>query len=234
MKSLWRFGIVAAVLLALAGAAIGFVAAQTDGDVPMPGKERLTNFIARLAENLGISQEELEGAIDQTQLELVDEAVADGRIDEEKADSIRERIESGEGLPFFGGFRHGFAKGFGFGHLGAGLDDLAGFLEMGVEDLRAALGDGQSLAQIAEAQGVSSEKLSTFLLGELEARLAQAVESGKIDQARADELLANAPERIEELINREGPPSNQPFRPKGPAPEGGFTQPVPEPAGPVL
>jgi uncharacterized protein YidB (DUF937 family) len=207
MKRLWRVGLVVVAVLALAGAAVGFVVAQTDGDVPVPGKDRLGDFIARLAENLGIEQEELEAAIDQTQLDLVDEAVADGKLTEEQAESIRERIESGEGLhPFARGFRKGFALGRGFGCVGAASDELAGFLGVTVDDLRAAMADGQSLAQIAEANGVKVEDLSAFLLAELEARLAEAVESGKIDQARADEILANAPDKIDDLINREGLP----------------------------
>ena len=39
------------------------------------------NFLDRLAENLGISREELDSTIDETQIELIDEAVADGRFD---------------------------------------------------------------------------------------------------------------------------------------------------------
>ena len=39
--------------------------------------------------------------------------------------------------------------------------------------------------------------------------LADAVESGRIDQATADEKLAGAAERIAECINREGPPEHR-------------------------
>jgi hypothetical protein len=34
----------------------------------------------------------------------------------------------------------------------------------------------------------------------------QAVENGQITQERADEILANAPDRIDQLIDREGLP----------------------------
>ena len=64
--------------------------------------------------------------------------------------------------------------------------------------------------QVAEANGSTEAALAAFLLGELEARLAEAVESGKIDQARADEMLANASERITQMINHEGLPSKGP------------------------
>ena len=200
MNRIWKAVLTAIATLVVAGAVVGFVAAQTDGDVSMPGTERLNNFLSRLAGNLGITQEELEVAIDQTQLELVDEAVADGRITEEQAAEIRTRIESGEG-PFFpkrpyrGHHRGGNVAG-----------QVAEFLGLTPEDIAAGLKDGQSLTQIAEANGSSAAELTTFLLGQLEARLAEAVESGKIDQARADEKLANAAEHIDQLINHAGLP----------------------------
>ena len=241
MNRFWKAALIAIATLVVAGTVVGFVAAQTDGDVSMPGKERLNNFISRLAGNLGITQEELEVAIDQTQLELVDEAVADGRITEEKAAEIRTRIESGEG-PFFAKRPHR-----GYHHGGNVVGQVAEFLGLTTQEVTEALQGGQSLAQIAEAQGVSTDKLVTFLLGELEARLAEAVDSGKIDQARADEKLANASERITQMINREGPPRGGPHRsgPKGGFDgsqsgfpggfrESGFPQPAPEVSDPVF
>ena len=208
---MWKIGLAIVALVALATAAVGFVAAQSDEAVP--GKGRIGDFLSRLADNLGITQEELEGAIDQTQLELLDEAVADGRVSEDKAAKIRERIESSEGGfgPFGRGFKGGFAHGYRLGHLGAGAEDLAEFLGISVEDLRAALADGQSPAQVAEANGSSAEQLSAYLLGELETRLAEAVANGKVDQARADEVLANAAEKIDRFINHDWSPGFRQF-----------------------
>lgn len=204
MKSPWRIAIGILAVLVLAGTAVGIVAAQTDGEVPMPGKERLSNFISGLAENLGISQEELEEAIDQTQLDLVDDRVTAGDLTEEQADEIRERIESGEGPGFFGkGFRQ-----HGGGFLGG--EALAEFLGVSSEELRQARADEQSLAQIAEANGVSRDDLIAFLVGQVEEQLAAKVEEGKIDQAQADEKLAQFEERVDDLVD-----STQSFRPGG-------------------
>ncbi len=198
--SIWKIGIGVVALIALAAATIGFVGAQTDED----GNGPLGNFVARLAENLGITQDELEAAIDETQIEIVDEKVADGTLTEDQAAQLRERIESGEG-GFFGpvlrhkqGMRHG---GGGF-HGGA---DVAEFIGVTPEELRAAIEGGQSIVQVAEANGVSEQELTDYLLGEIETKLAEAVESGRIDQATADEMLAGAADKIAECINREGP-----------------------------
>ena len=86
--------------------------------------------------------------------------------------------------------------------------DVAEFIGIEQDALREAIEGGQSLVQVAEANGVSEQALTDFLLGEIEAKLAEAVASGRIDQAKADEVLAGAGEKIAECINREGPPDH--------------------------
>ncbi len=96
--------------------------------------------------------------------------------------------------------------GHGFGNFGFGNgEELAELFGITTEELREALAD-QTLAQVAEANGVSEDELTAHLLGQIEEAVAQKVEDGKIDQAQADEILANAAEKISESINREGPP----------------------------
>jgi len=203
MRKLWKIGLAALAVVALAGAAVGIVSAQTDGEVPG------TDFVSRLAEKLGITQEELEAAIDETQLDIVDDAVADEKLTEERAAELRERIESGEGPGRFRGFGKGFAMGHAFRGDGASLDEVAELIGLTLDEIKQALEDGQSLAQVAEANGVSAEELTSTLLAGIEERVAQGVEDGKIDQAKADEILANAAERIEEMVNREGLPEKR-------------------------
>ena len=200
---LWKLGIVVLAGVMLAGTVVGIVAAQTDGGTPTtdgdvaPHKARgFSDLLPRLAENLGISPEELTAAIQQTQLELVDERLAAGDLTEEEATRIRERIESGEGRLFGGG--HGSRHGCGR----QAVQQVAEFLGLTPEDVIAAKQDGQSLAQIAEANGVGAAELAAFLLSQIEERVADALAEGKIDQARADEVLENAPERIDQKINR--------------------------------
>ena len=196
MNRVWKIGLAIFAVVALAGAAFGFVAAQEDSGIP--GGERLSNFIERLAGNLGISQDELEAAIDTTQLELVDEALAEGRIDEEQAAERRARIEAGETGFFSGGKHRPQHRGYGV------KTEVAEFIGVTAEELKAGLESGQSVAQVAEANGVTAEALTEYLLGETQTHVAQALADGMIDQARADEILADAPARIEEKINRQG------------------------------
>src|SRR3990172_8002635 len=134
MKQLWKAGMVLLALVALAGAALGIVSAQSEGEgeaTPQVEEKgvRKDEFLSRLAENLGISQEQLEAAMRETALEIVDEKVADGTLTEEQAAGIRERIEGGE-FPFFGKPHHRPHPGR---YLG---EELGEFLGITVEEFR--------------------------------------------------------------------------------------------------
>ena len=91
MKRMWKAGLAIVAVIALAGTAIGFVAAQEDSGIP--GGERLNNFIERLAGNLGISQDDLEAAIDTTQLQTVDDALATLRKSRRRKCALASRPE---------------------------------------------------------------------------------------------------------------------------------------------
>lgn len=205
MRKPWKLAIVAIAVLALGG---GIVVAQTDSDPARP----VSNFLSRLAENLGITEAKLQEAIDQTSGDIVDEKEAAGDLSAEKADRLRERIASGEGRPFFGGFGRGFGHGrgsggfsLGFGHLGARLDDLAPCLGVATaDDLRAALADGQSLAQLGVDHGKSRDDVKACVTGPLQERLDQAVADGKIDQAKADQITQHLTVRLDDLIDGTG------------------------------
>jgi hypothetical protein len=70
--------------------------------------------------------------------------------------------------------------------------------------LIAGLRDGQSLAQIAEAQGMSVEDFRAALLEDVTAYLQEELDAGEITQAQFDEKLAELNENIDEIINAEG------------------------------
>ncbi len=139
------------VVLAVGAVAVGGVATSAqEGDGP------LGTFLGRVAEKLGISEEEFETAIDEARTELIDEAVAEGRLTEEQAERAR-----GSGFPFAGG-----RMGHGRGQVKDAAAEVLGITE---EELEAELGDGNSLADVAVAQGVSQEEFTTQLLAELRA-----------------------------------------------------------------
>ncbi len=65
---------------------------------------------------------------------------------------------------------------------------VAKALNMKPDDLSAALGKGQTVAQLAKQQGVAITSVNTAYLNAAHAFISQAVSSGMITQAQADEL----------------------------------------------
>jgi uncharacterized protein YidB (DUF937 family) len=84
-----------------------------------------------------------------------------------------------------------------------GLADVADAIGISTDDLRAALRDGQTLAEVAEANGVDAQRVVDVLVENGTARLEAAVAAGRIDQATADERKASLPERAADLVNGE-------------------------------
>lgn len=91
--------------------------------------------------------------------------------------------------------------GHGQGGPGRGLDTVATELDMTVEEVRTAISNGQTLAQLAESQGSSGEALIDALVAELTAHLDEEVAAGEHTQAEADAKLAEATTRITEMVN---------------------------------
>ena len=137
---------------------------------------------------------------------------------------MKERIDAfdGEACGQLGGWKGGFGgPGHGFGHgVGPGfgpgfVHGLAGvnFVEaaadalgMEVADLRAAVGDGASLSEVAESQGVAYDDVKAAVLSAAQSALDEAVANG-LSQERADAAL----ERIRTWLDEGGQLPARPF-----------------------
>lgn len=229
--------------LVLAGTLLagGVVSAQTPSPTPAaspaargtPSPEaqaRIDARLARLASNLGVDVAKLRAALTQTALQELDDAVTAGRLTPAQAQQLRDRINSGQGVPFLGG--HGFdghrggpGKGHGgepFGRgpgLGVAQDGLATFLGVTPEQLRTERAT-QSLAQVAQAHGKSPAQLKQFLTEAAKQALAVQVTAGRLTQAQADEHLQRLEAGLDQAINAVGKPAMGPGRGPGMAPIG--------------
>ncbi len=99
--------------------------------------------------------------------------------------------------------REGRGRGHRRGNRGAGFEALQETLGLSGEEIRAELAAGNTLADIAEAQGVSVDELADQLIAGMEERLDQAVENGRIDESRADEIREGLEEKVDERLNTE-------------------------------
>jgi hypothetical protein len=133
--------------------------------------------------------------------------VSDKTISQAQADKVAETLSSAN-LGRHGGFGGygGFGGHHGRGGGGFGLDVAATTLKMTEAELRTALAEGKTLAQVAKDQGVSVNALIDALVKDKAARIAQAVEDGRLTQAQADAMTKDLRARVTERVNRVRPP----------------------------
>lgn len=203
-------GILAALVAGVL--AIGLASAQTETPEPSVTDEpqRLgQRFKEELAKQLGISVDQLNAALDSTQFALIDQAVADGKLTESEAQRLRERVEEGHNL-----FPIGGARPFIRHHAKAELvEATAEVLGIDVADVRAGLADGQTLAEIAGANGMGAEDFKSALLENVRSTLDEKVADGDITQDQADRAYERLSQNIDDIINREPwqPGDGRPF-----------------------
>lgn len=190
-----------AVLTATAATA---ALAQTPGPKPTekPRAERANELLDALASRLGKSREELRAAIVAAQKDLVAKALAEGRLTQEQANRLTQRIE-----------QRG-AEGMGLGALRApkiaarvapkiaATRELAQFLKLEPRELAQELRTGKSLAEVAQAKGKSRDDLKAFLTDRAKTRLDKLVADGRLTREQADARLKALTERLDQAIDR--------------------------------
>ncbi len=85
----------------------------------------------------------------------------------------------------------------------AGAATLAEALGLDVADLHERLHDGETVADIAAAQGVAIGDVIDVLVSSAEQRLAAAVDNERLTREEADRRLADIEERITAMVNGE-------------------------------
>lgn len=149
------------------------------------------------AKELGVSVDDLLPAAKAASIAAIDAAVAAGDLSEERATALKEKIEAAEGdgchflgHPFFSG-GHGFKAHFG----GPLLSVAAEALGMEPGELVQALRSGDSLQDVASAQGKDYNTVKQAIHDAVKEKLDAAVTDG-LDQARADEILSKLDEAL--------------------------------------
>ena len=104
-----------------------------------------------------------------------------------------------------GGMRGGDARGERGMPEWVGMDDAAEkLLGMTEAEIQAARLDGKSLAELAQAKGVSKDALVKAILDEHKADLAKLVADGKMTQAQADAMVSRMQEQVKLMVERTG------------------------------
>ncbi len=193
----WALG---AVALAVTAAVIAFgVASLTDSAQAEeePNKPAVSRYEELLAQKLGISVDQLRAAQKAARDQMIDEAVAAGKITAEQAEKLKS-------LPLGA---HPRLRGIGRGVVHAIKDVLGAAAEvLGIsrDDVIQNLRNGQSLADMATAKGLSTDQLKAGITQRVTADIQQAVADGKITQEQADRLKEALSNNIDRIINHEG------------------------------
>ena len=195
---LGAIGVGVAGVIAVTALGFGGASAQTPSPADTDGSGRYTEL---LAEELGISVEELNEARLNARNALIDEKVAEGKLTQEQGEELKSR-ELGEGI------REHFGRGGPGGKLMKAVVNVfqsaADIVGLPVEELRERIAGGESLIEIAQSEGISEADLKADLVEKLTADINAAVANGNMTQERANMLLENIDEMVERAINHEG------------------------------
>lgn len=195
-------GVLGADLIETAADAIGIQASALTEAL------RGGQIIAEVAEANGVDPSAVIDALVAAGRERLDQAVEDGLLTQEEADQRSAELEehvtgvvNGDlPLPFRGRmplFGHPGLWGFADGPIAAAADAIAiGPVEL-VEQLR----EGQTIAEVAESNGVAVSDVVDAVVAALQERLDSAVDNGWITQEQADERAADLQEQATALVN---------------------------------
>ncbi|RAP73853.1 hypothetical protein [Paenibacillus montanisoli] len=158
-------------------------------------KEKIASgkTLAQIAEEQGVSRDELKKAMTA--------AFEKQQAEEKQAftDSLDKSVDSPIGTLEGKGFGMMVEKGMFIEK--ADFNAAAKLLGLSLEDLKKALGEGKSLADLAKEKGVDVQKLIDAQKQAIVDNLNEAVKAGKLTQAEADKAIADAGQQAERIVN---------------------------------
>ncbi|BDQ04819.1 MAG: hypothetical protein KatS3mg083_340 [Candidatus Dojkabacteria bacterium] len=192
----------------IAGVAGVLALAATAGGVMVYAQSNTTpseSVLDRVARIVGVESSKLKDAYKQVLNEDINAKVQEGKLTEEQANRIKEKIESRikngnfPGWTGEGKYRMGGLKGVMAVH-----DDLANFLGMTSDELRNASRE-KTLVEIAQEKGKSESELKEFLKKTIEDKINKAVSDGVITQEQADDMKSRLDEKINMMVTTKAP-----------------------------
>lgn len=160
--------------------------------------------LAQIAQSKGISEQTLISDLESNLKTKLDQAVQNGKLTATNESQVLTKYGSHvqqmvehKGAPQHGKHHQGQFPGGAF-------PGLAQALGVNQATLESDLKSGQSIAQIAQTQGISTQTLITTLVNNQKAQLDKAVQSGKLTSAREQKILNNLQNRFTQLVNHQG------------------------------
>lgn len=175
----------------LGGGAAGF--AFTSGAVTAGAQEGTTTTVVP---SKSATARPVKAHRDEKLRETLRPLVDDGTLTQKQLDAVVTKLEAARPMP---GPRMRFAARV------IGLDTAARTIGVSVADLRSALKDGSSIADVARSKKIDPQKVIDALVSEATARGQKAVSNGRLTQQQADARLETVTERITAMVNGDAP-----------------------------
>jgi polyhydroxyalkanoate synthesis regulator phasin len=209
---------------AVIGGGIGLAVAQEE-DTP------IESFLGRVAEKLGIGEDELRSAMTEAEQDVIDERVVEGKLTAEQGEALKERIGEKGLLGPLGGpvdgprdqgrirdrlcdrvfdcIRKRVCNGASDCVDGRVRDHTveaaATVLGLELEELVDELKNGKTLAEVAEEKkGMAVDEFTAAMLPEVRQELDALVAEGKLTEEQADAIYGHVEENIDRIVNAQG------------------------------
>jgi transposase-like protein len=204
----WERGHRLARGIAVAAAAIG-VEPKELRDALAGGKS-----VAGVAEAHHVDPQTVIDAVLSAADKKIDEAVANGRIDEARATTIKDRVQdrvakllqTKPGPHALDRLRRAKVRGGLRRHVRrAALIGAAKAIGVEPTELGASLRDGKSVADVARANDVEPEVVIDAVVAAGNKKVDEAVANGKLDETRATTIKDRLPDRVTKLVNATRP-----------------------------
>jgi hypothetical protein len=179
-------------------------AATTIGVSPqeLGSQVRSGKTVAAVATEHGVDPANVVNAVVAALTQRIDEAVAQGKVDAARAEQAKAK------LPDFANrfvnetkAKNGERRGRKL--LGDAVDAAAKEIGVSKDDLKSALKDGKSIAQVAKDHNKSVDDVVDAIVKAATSDIDQAVTDGKLDSTKADQIKKNLPDHAKELVNRQ-------------------------------
>ncbi len=165
--------------------------------------------LADIAEANGVTTDDYVAAVVEAATTAIDSAVADGKLSEERATTIKEGLtDTVTAMVTSDAGWHGRSRGWAM-KLDNGsspvvvLSELSG---LSTEEIRESRVEGTSLVDIGEANGVSKDDYVDEIVTRATAAIDAMVDAGRLTEARAQTIKDALPEHVESIVTNTDEP----------------------------
>ncbi len=158
--------------------------------------------VAQVATEHGVDPAGVVSAIVVAGTRRIDQAAARGTIDASKADQAKQKLPDFANR-FLNEPKPTNGNGRGYGLRKEALQAAAKEIGVSADDLKQALKDGKTVAQVAKDHDKSVDDVVDAIMKEAKSDIDQAVKDGKLDSQRADELETKLLDRVKQFVNGE-------------------------------